>query len=33
MNAVGYRNSLPITEAQSLVDVELPDPLPGAPMP
>lgn len=30
MKAVGYRNSLPITEAQSLVDVELPDPVPGA---
>jgi hypothetical protein len=29
MKAVGYRNSLPISEAQSLVDVELPDPAPG----
>ena len=30
MRAVGYRNSLPISEAQSLVDVDLPDPVPGA---
>jgi NADPH:quinone reductase-like Zn-dependent oxidoreductase len=30
MKAVGYRNSLPIAEAQSLVDVEIPDPVPGA---
>ena len=30
MKAVGYRNSLPISEAQSLLDVELPDPVPGA---
>ena len=30
MKAVGYRNSLPITEAQSLIDVEIPDPVPGA---
>jgi zinc-binding alcohol dehydrogenase family protein len=30
MKAVGYRNSLPIKEAQSLVDVEIPDPVPGA---
>ena len=30
MKAVGYRNSLPITEALSLVDVEIPDPVPGA---
>ena len=29
MKAVGYRNSLPIAEAQSLIDVELPDPIPG----
>ena len=27
MKAVGYRNSLPIAEAQSLIDVELPDPI------
>jgi zinc-binding alcohol dehydrogenase family protein len=30
MKAVGYRNSLPIAEMQSLVDVEIPDPVPGA---
>ena len=30
MKAVGYRNSLPITDAQSLVDVEIPDPVPAA---
>jgi len=30
VKAVGYRNSLPISEAQSLLDVELPDPVPGA---
>lgn len=30
MKAVGYRNSLPITDAQSLIDVEVPVPVPGA---
>jgi len=30
VKAVGYRNSLPISEAQSLLDVEMPDPVPGA---
>ena len=30
MKAVGYRNSLPITDAQSLIDVKIPDPVPGA---
>ena len=30
MKAVGYRNSLPISEPQSLVDVDLPEPVPGA---
>ena len=30
MKAVGYRNSLPITDAKSLIDVEVPDPVPGA---
>jgi len=30
MKAVGYRNSLPITDAQSLIDVEIADPVPGA---
>ncbi len=29
MKAVGYRNSLPISEAQSLLDIEMPDPVPG----
>ncbi len=29
MKAVGYRNSLPIANAESLVDVTLPDPVPG----
>jgi zinc-binding alcohol dehydrogenase family protein len=29
MKAVGYRQSLPITEADSLIDVELPDPEPS----
>jgi zinc-binding alcohol dehydrogenase family protein len=29
VKAVGYRNSLPISEAQSLLDVEMPDPVPG----
>ena len=29
MKAVGYQKSLPITEAKSLVDVELPKPVPG----
>lgn len=29
MKADGYRNSLPITDAQSLVDVEIPDPVPA----
>jgi zinc-binding alcohol dehydrogenase family protein len=28
MKAVGYRRSLPITEADSLIDIELPDPKP-----
>jgi zinc-binding alcohol dehydrogenase family protein len=27
MKAVGYKNSLPISEAQSLIDVEMPDPV------
>jgi NADPH:quinone reductase len=30
VKAVGYRNSLPITDAQSLIDVEIADPVPGA---
>jgi len=30
MKAVGYRNSLPITDAKSLIDVEIVDPVPGA---
>ncbi len=30
MKAVGYKNSLPITDVQSLIDVEIPDPAPGA---
>ena len=30
MKATGYRNSLPITDVQSLIDVEIPDPVPGA---
>ena len=30
MKAVGYRNSLPITDARSLIDVEIADPVPGA---
>ncbi len=30
MKAVGYRNSLPITDEQSLIDVVIPDPVPGA---
>jgi len=30
MKAVGYRNSLPISEPLSLVDVDLPEPAPGA---
>ena len=29
MKAVGYQKSLPITEAKSLVDIELPKPMPG----
>ena len=29
MKAVGYQKSLPITEAKSLVDIELPKPVPG----
>ena len=29
MKAVGYQKSLPITEAKSLVDIELPKPTPG----
>ena len=29
MKAVGYQKSLPVTEAKSLVDVELPKPVPG----
>ncbi len=29
MKAVGYRTSLPVTDAQSLIDVELPAPVPG----
>ena len=29
MKAVGYRESLPISEAMSLIDIELPDPSPG----
>ena len=30
MKAVGYRNSLPTTDARSLIDVEIADPVPGA---
>src|SRR3954467_6997825 len=30
MKAVGFRKSLPISEAESLVDLELPDPQPRA---
>ena len=30
MKAVGFRKSLPITESESLLDVELPDPVPGS---
>ena len=30
MKAVGYKNSLPVTDVQSLIDVEIPDPVPGA---
>ena len=29
MKAVGYQKSLPITDAKSLVDIELPKPVPG----
>ncbi|HEY0794063.1 MAG TPA: zinc-binding alcohol dehydrogenase family protein [Chthoniobacterales bacterium] len=29
MKAVGYRQSLPVTDPESLVDLELPDPVPG----
>ena len=29
MRAVGYRKSLPATEAESLVDIDLPQPEPG----
>ena len=29
MKAIGYRTSLPITDEQSLIDLELPDPQPG----
>jgi zinc-binding alcohol dehydrogenase family protein len=29
MKAIAYRKSLPISDAQSLIDVELPDPTPG----
>lgn len=30
MKAVGYKESLPVTDARSLIDVEMPDPVPGA---
>ena len=30
MKAVGYKNSLPVTDVQSLIDVEIPDPVLGA---
>lgn len=30
MKAIGYRNSLPITDARSLIGVEIADPVPGA---
>jgi zinc-binding alcohol dehydrogenase family protein len=30
MKAVGYRESLPVTDARALIDVEMPDPVPGA---
>jgi zinc-binding alcohol dehydrogenase family protein len=29
MKAIAYRKSLPINDAQSLIDIELPDPVPG----
>ncbi len=29
MKAIAYRKSLPISDEQSLIDVELPDPMPG----
>jgi zinc-binding alcohol dehydrogenase family protein len=29
MKAIGYRTSLPVTDEQSLIDLELPDPQPG----
>ena len=30
MKAIGYYRNLPITDPQSLIDLELPDPVPGA---
>ena len=29
MRAVGYRNPLPITDPEALIDIDLPDPTPS----